>query len=230
MRQHETVQTVMTRDPVTVWLDTPFKDVVELMAERGISAVPVVDQAGVPVGVVSEADLLAKAEYQDQDRPPSRFAGPQRRHDWVKAQALTAAELMSRNLMTITPDTPLPVAARELANAGVRRLLVTGDGGRLVGILSRRDLLRPFLRDDEQILADVRGEILQWALWLRPSDVDVAVLDGVVTLTGTVERRSEAEIAVRLTHALPGVVAVQDRLEYSWDDEHAKLGTSNLLH
>lgn len=218
--RHETVQAVMTRDPVTVGLDTPFKDIAELLDERGISAVPVVDESGVPVGVVSEADLLAKAEFQDRDEPPSRFAGPQRRQEWLKAQALTAADLMSLRLVTVGPDTPLPVAARKLARTGVRRLLVIDDDGRLVGIMSRRDLLQPFLRDDEQILAEVREEVLQRALWLWPADVGVTVEDGVVTLSGTVERRSEAEIAVRLTRALPGVVAVQDRLEYSWDDRH----------
>jgi len=114
--------------------------------------------------------------------------------------------------------------------SGVRRLLVVDDNGRLIGILARRDMLRPYLRDDGQILDDVRHEILGRALWLQPTDLDVTVDDGVVTLAGTVEQRSQAEIAVRLTHALPGVVAVEDRLRYRFDDINAKLGTSNLLH
>src|SRR5215813_14260715 len=121
MRRNETVRAVMTCDPVAVGLNTPFKDIAELLAECAISAVPVVDDAGVPIGIVSEADLMAKAEFQDQPEPPSRFAGPQRRHDWEKAQALTAAELMSPRPLVISPDTPLPRAARELSRAGVRR-------------------------------------------------------------------------------------------------------------
>jgi CBS-domain-containing membrane protein len=185
---------------------------------------------GVPIGIVSEADLLAKAERQDQTEPPSQFASPRRRHDWEKAQALTAAELMSRRPLVTTADTPLPRAARELAQAGVRRLLVVDDSGRLIGILARRDMLRPYLRDDEQILADVRHEVLDHALWLQPTDLDVTVKEGVVTLAGTVAQRSHAEIAVRLTHALPGVVAVENQLKYRFDDINAKLGTSNLLH
>jgi len=229
MRRHEPVQTVMTRDLVTVGPGTPFKDIAELLAEHRVSAVPVVDDDGRAIGVVSEADLLAKAEYQDQNEPPSRFAGPRRRHEWEKAQAFTAAELMSPSPMSIGQDTPLPRAARELAGAGVRRLLVVDDDGRLVGIVSRRDLLRPYVRSDEEILADVRTDVLERALWLRPTDVAVTVDNGVVTLAGTIERRSEAEIAARLTHALPGVVAVENNLQYSWDDMSAKLRKNNLL-
>lgn len=230
MRRDATVRAVMTSDPVVVGLSTPFKDIAELLAECAISAVPVVDDTGVPIGMVSEADLLAKAEYQDQPEPPSRFASPRHRHEWEKAQALTAAELMSPSPLVIGPATPLPRAARELSRSGVRRLLVVDGSGRLIGILARRDMLRPYLRDDEQILTDVRHEVLDRALWLRPANLDVTVDDGVVTLAGTMEQRSQAEIAVRLTHALPGVVAVEDRLTYRFDDVVAKLPTSNLLH
>jgi CBS domain-containing protein len=231
MRGHETVRTVMTVNPVTVRQNTRFKDIARLMTEHGISAVPVVDELGAPVGVVSEADLLPKAECQDQDEP-GRFAGPQRRHEWDKAQARTAVELMSRRPLAIDADTSLPAAARKLAKSGVRRLLVVDDSGHLVGVVARRDLLRPFARADEEIAADVRSQALVGGLWLQPADVEVEVnvADGVVTLAGTLERRSEAEIAVRLTQALPGVVAVIDRLDYDWDDTQAKLDTSNLLH
>jgi CBS domain-containing protein len=220
----------MTRNPVTIGADTALKDIAELLAKHAISAVPVVNESGVPIGVVSEADLLAKAEYQDQDQPPGPLAAPRRRHEWDKAQALTATELMSPDPKLIGQDTALPDAARELVRADVRRLLVVDDGGRLVGVVARRDLLKPFLGDDEQILADVREQVLVRSLWLRPDDLAVTVDNGVVTLSGTVERRSEADIAVRLTHALPGVVAVEDHLRYDWDDTTAKLGTSNLLH
>ena len=230
MRRDETVQAVMTKDPVTVRPATPFKDIADLMAERAISAVPVVDDDGIPVGLVSEADLIAKVQYLDRDQPPSRFAGPRRRHEWAKAHALTAAELMTMPPMVIGPDAPLPLAARELVKAGVRRLLVVDDDGRLVGIVARRDLLRPFVRDDEEILADVRQDVLQRAMWLTSTDIGVTVDEGVVTLSGTLERRSQAEIAVRLTHALPGVVDVRDKLGYQLDDVDADLGTSNLLH
>jgi CBS domain-containing protein len=229
MRLHETVQAVMTRDVVAVDRDTAFKDIAELLAKHDISAVPVVDESGVPLGVVSEADLLAKTEHQDQDEP-GRFASPRRRHEWEKAEATAAADLMSPHPIVIGIDTPLSTAARTLTRAGVRRLLVVDDNGRLAGIVARRDLLTPFLRDDEQIVADVRKEVLVRALWLQPTDLDVTVTDGVVTLAGCVERRSEAEIAIRLTHALPGVVAVVNQLTYQWNDTHAPLGTSNVLH
>lgn len=225
MRQ-TTVATVMTTDPVTVTPDTAFKDIVAVLTGRAISAVPVVDDHGTPIGVVSEADLLVRTEHQ----PEATELGRLRRHRHHDECGRTAAELMTPNPLTIRPDASLPEAARILATAGVRRVLVVDDAGRLVGVVARRDLLSPFLLDDERIRAAVVDEVLWQALWLKPTRLTVEVDHGVVTLTGTVERRSEAELAVRLTDALPGVVAVSNQLHYTWNDIDGSLGTSNLLH
>jgi osmotically-inducible protein OsmY len=100
----------------------------------------------------------------------------------------------------------------------VRRLFVVGPDGKLVGVVARRDMLRVFLRSDEQIRADVASEVLDRELWAGQRAIQVEVADGVVTLTGQFERRSEAEIAARLTATRPGVVGVVDQLTYEWDD------------
>lgn len=225
MRQG-TVRTVMTADPATVRPDTPFKEIVQLLAERAVSAVPVVDDDGVPVGVVSEADLLVRTEKQGRAKLGwlSRWS----RHERLPGR--TAAELMTVQPLTIGPDETLPEAARVLSAAGVRRLLVVDGDGRLIGVVARRDLLRPFLLSDDRLRSQVREDVLWRALWLKPAEVRVEVDEGVVTLAGTVERRSEAELAARLADALPGVVAVQNQLAYTWDDVGGDLGTSNLLH
>jgi CBS domain-containing protein len=112
----------------------------------------------------------------------------------------------------------VPVAARKLATAGIRRLFVIDHGGRLVGVVSRRDLLRVFLRTDEQLRSEIISEVLTGSLWTESDAVQVAVDNGVVTLSGTVLRRSEADIVARLVQAQPGVVGVVDNLHYQVDD------------
>ncbi|CAL9505566.1 hypothetical protein SUDANB95_03502 [Actinosynnema sp. ALI-1.44] len=218
MREPE-IETVMTREVVTVRPATPFKEIVERLAAGSFSAVPVVDDDGRPVGVVSEADLLAKEEYRGGvEERPGVLAGRAPRRRWRQAHGVTARDLMTAPVRTTTPATRISDAAQQLASAGVRRLFVVDRDGKLVGVLSRRDLLSVFLRGDDEVEATVVRDVLGRALWLDPLAVTVEVADGVVTLRGHVERRSEADMAVRLTRALPGVVSVDPHLSYGWDD------------
>ncbi|MFD7660237.1 CBS domain-containing protein, partial [Actinosynnema sp. NPDC059797] len=196
-----------------------FKDIATTLTEGAFGAVPVVDDEGRPIGVVSEADLLPKEEYRGgTEDAPSVFAGRDARRRWRRSQGVTAADVMTSPVATTGPDEPASAAAHRLAEAGVRRLFVVDGDGRLVGVLSRRDLLRVFLRSDAELREQITREVVQRTLWLEPTAIEVDVVDGVVTLTGRVERRSEADIAVRVTRATPGVVDVVDRLTPSWDD------------
>ena len=213
-----TVESVMTTEVVTVSPGTPFKEIVELMITWSISAVPVVSGDGTPVGVVSEADVLAKEEYAGGTESERWFAGPKRREHQRKASGRTAADLMTAPVLTVTAEAPVAEAVRKLAQSKVRRLFVVGPDGRLVGVLSRRDMLRLYLRSDAQVRADIAADVLARVLWEDPKSVRVDVTDGVVTLTGRFERRSAAELAARLTATRPGVVGVEDRLTYAWDD------------
>lgn len=218
MREPDVVS-LMTREVVKVDGGTPFKEVVAILADGAFSAVPVVDTDGRPVGVVSEADLLPKEEYRGGTEPgPSVFARRDTRQRWRQAHGTTAADVMTTPVITIGPDEPASAAARKLAVEGVRRLFVVDADGRLVGVLSRRDLLKVFLRGDEELRRTIIRDVMQRTLWVKPTAVEVEVVDGVVTLRGTIERRSEADIARRLTQAMPGVVDVHDHLSYSWDD------------
>lgn len=143
------VGSVMTRTVVTARPDTTFKEVAELLADNGISAVPVVDDGGTPIGVVSEADLLVKQEYGGGSRPGSGlFAGRARKAAWRKAFGTTASDVMSKPVIMIDPGAPVSEAAEVLAEANVRRLFVVDRAGELVGVLARRDLLRSYPRDD----------------------------------------------------------------------------------
>jgi CBS domain-containing protein len=125
---------------------------------------------------------------------------------------------MTSPVRSITPDLSVSAAARELASAGLRRLFVVDSDGALVGVVSRRDLLKLFLRDDEELRTTIRDEIFGRVLWVDPGTVDVEVTDGVVDLHGQLERQSEVDIAGHLVRVLPGVVDVHNRLRCGWND------------
>ncbi len=193
-----TVRDVMTKAVVTAYKGASFKDLAKVMTDRGLSALPVVGEGHRVIGVVSAADLLAAATEEDR--------GGGRRG------ALTAGQLMSAPPITIGPDASIADAARTLYRHGVRRLPVVDDRAFLIGIVSRRDLVRVFTRGDDEIRADVREEIVDRLLRAGPETISVRVDQGVVTLIGHVAEPRLMSIAVRRTAAIDGVVAVIDRL------------------
>lgn len=151
------------------------------------------------------------------------------RRDRTKARAGTADQLMSAPARTIGPRQSVAEAARVMAAHHVERLPVVDDEGRLMGIVTRSDLLSVFRRPDERIRDEIIEEVLVRTLWLAPHTIDVEIRDGVATLTGTLRRRSEAAIAVRLTGRVDGVVSVIDHLGYQEDDSHLR-PTEQALH
>jgi len=217
-----TVADVMTTDVVSVTAPTPFKDIAEALITGGISAVPVVDDDRHVIGMVSEADLLRKEEFREQFygegyRPPlrARLRHPKGRQ---KAEGETAAELMTSPAITVSPEASAVEAARLMEAHAVKRLAVVDRDGRLAGVVSRRDLVKLFLRSDEEIAAEVRDDILDRALWVETSGVRVDVHQGGVTLSGSMQRRSEAAIAARMTARVNGVIDVVDKLTWDLDD------------
>lgn len=215
--QYSTVSDVMTPDVVTVRPDTPYKEITSLLSRRGISAVPVVDESGAPMGVVSEADLLRKQVERGEEsgEGAAPFGWP---HERLKARAENAAGLMTTPVATARPDWTVVQAAREMDRHHIKRLVVVDESDRVIGIVSRADLLRVFLRRDEEIRQEIRDEILTAILRLSGQEVQVQVHDGVVTLRGEVERRSTAQIAERLARSVDGVVSVRPMIDYAVDD------------
>ena len=219
-----TVADVMTHNVIRATPEPPFKQLEQLMAEHRISAVPVGDTEGVTVGVVSEADLLLKSEAVGGGRGWS----PGSRQRDSKAHAQTAGGLMSSPALTVAPDAPLAAAARLMRKGSVKRLPVV-EGGRLVGIVGRADVLKSYLRSDAEILADVVAGVIKGSMWLDPKTIHVEVDDGVVRLRGEVDRRSEVEILDRLTLAVEGVVGVESSVSFRFDDRHVKPPTEQRL-
>lgn len=215
--QHRSVHDVMTQEVVTARPDTPFKEIAALFHRNDVTAIPVVDDQGRPLGVVSEADLIRKEAVlpDPEGRSPGRWLAAQ---DRARAEAETAGGLMTSPAVTARAGWSVGEAARAMDKGKVKRLPVVDEVGRLVGIVSRSDLLQVFLRHDSAIREEINHDVLGQALWLAPGDVQVAVDEGVVTLTGRVPRRSLVQITEQLCRAVDGVVAVHQTLTWSEDD------------
>lgn len=213
-----TVADVMTRTVVSVNAFTPFKDIVRRMHEFRVSAVPVVDEDHKLLGLVSEGDLILK-EDPELEGDAHLFEGVRRRHDRSKAAGLLASEVMTAPAITIGPDASLGEAARLMHHRAVKRLpVVDPKDGTVLGIVSRPDLLKVFLREDAEIAHEIRDDVVRRTLWIDPDTIRVVVHDGVVTMDGQVERRSLIPVIERLVLSTEGVVAFENHLSYLTDD------------
>ncbi len=214
---HRKVAEVMTRDVVTAAENTGFKELAALMARHHVTAMPVLDSDGTVTGLVSEADLLPKQARQED---PTAKSLPWWRR-WLargRAAGVTAADLMTAPAVTIGPDQSVVAAARLMEVRKVKRLPVIGPDGHLVGIVSRCDLARVFLRPDSAIREEIVDDVFAQYLSTNPAMLHVTVTDGLVTLAGEVENKSMIPLAVRMSRSVDGVVDVTDELAFAVDD------------
>ncbi|MEV5986633.1 CBS domain-containing protein [Streptomyces sp. NPDC052051] len=221
------VSDVMTHTVAAIGRGASFKEIVRMMQDWKASALPVLEGEGRVVGVVSEADLLPKEGVRDGEpdliesgtagsgtddseasSESSPFARLHGHTPLAKADAVTAGDLMTAPAVTVRADATLAQAARTMARARVKRLPVVDDVGMLEGIVSRGDLLKVFLRGDEEIAEEVR-RVLGSYCPAPLSAVSVAVEDGVVTLGGHLEDTSLVPVVARLARAVEGVVDVE---------------------
>jgi CBS domain-containing protein len=207
----------MTRTVVVVDAFAPFKEIVRRMQEYRVSAIPVVDEDGLLLGIVSEGDLILK-EDPTLDGDAHRFESTRRRLDRSKAAGLIASELLTAPVITIEAEASLGEAARLMHRHRIKRLPVVDGDGRLAGIVSRADLLKVFLRDDAAIAKEIREDVLRRTLWIEPETVTVSVREGVVRLEGQLERRSLLPVLERLVLSTEGVVAIEAALSWIHDD------------
>jgi CBS domain-containing protein len=215
---HSLVKDLMTTPVVTVGPATPFKEIVARLAQHRVSAVPVVDDRGLVLGIVSEADLLLKEEFPQPDRDLPVFWAKRRHLEREKAAASVARDLMTVAVKSISPDATVGEAARRMHTARVKRLPVIDKGGRLLGIVSRADLLKVFDRPDQDIRREIMEDVIVGEFMMDPDRFFLHVDDGVVGLQGQVERRSLLPYLVRAVHGVEGVVRVENRLAWDLDD------------
>ena len=212
---------LMTRDVRTAGVSTPLREVARVLVEHRISGLPIVEGERV-VGVVSEADILLK-EQGDQPRRSGLLGalallGADRDEIEAKLNASTAGEAMSSPAVTITEDRPVAEAAAAMMNGGINRLPVVDAAGRLAGIVTRADLVRAFVRSDEEIAREIREDVILHTLWIAPEHVGVTVTDGNVRLTGQVEGESDARVLPEFVRRVPGVITVTSDLSWQGDD------------
>jgi CBS-domain-containing membrane protein len=187
---------------------------VELLRTKGVSALPVVEGDYV-LGIVSEHDLLLKEE--------GRGAGNHlRRRELNQARGRTAGEVMHSPALCVGLGASPAEAARLMHKRSVKRLPVVDATGRLVGIVSRSDLLKTYQRSDESIQREIRFDVLEKEMWIDNTAMEVEVKDGIVALSGKLETKSLADLATRLVGSVQGVVGVDSRLAFRFDDTHVK--------
>ena len=228
-RGQTTVAEVMTTAVVSVPPHAPVPKVASTLSVAAVRAVPVLGDEGELLGVISEADLMAAIAATEPVE--HRWWRPRHVHRGVpvaRPGARTAGELMSAVLVTIDPDATVAAAARLMREQGVNWLPVVADS-RLVGVLGRSDLLAVFFRSDAAIRTVIVEDVLVGALATDPNRVAVDVVDGVVTLTGELDTRIDAEVAVALTSRTEGVVDVVDRLSWQVQDRPDTIPVRSLL-
>jgi CBS domain-containing protein len=213
------VRDVMTRSVITVPPEMSLREVARLLTEHQISGVPVVDASGAILGVVSEADLLVKQLSRPvSHRPLDWIIGERHDPDELRRHAATtAAESMTSPAVSIDADRPLREAAAVMVDRSVNRLPVISDG-RLVGIVTRADLVRAYLRLDQEIVHAITDEVIRRTMWLDPGAFAIEVHDGIVGIEGAVDRRSTARILEKLIGLVDGVAHVEAHLTWELDD------------
>jgi len=206
------VKDVMTTPVVAVKPTASFRELAAMLRRHRISALPVVDDDTRLIGIVSEADMLAKeALYGSHD---GGIADRLPHREREKADGVIAGDLMTSQTVTVTPDDTVEQAARLMYHLRVKRLPVIDPGGHLVGIVSRSDMLAVYERPDEHILAEITDDVLGRQLLTDPALFTVTVLDGIVTLQGSPETATLGRALAEKVRGVLGVVALHDELTY----------------
>ncbi len=222
------VEDMMTREVWTVRSETPLKEAAEILARQRVSGLPVIDADNRVVGVLSEGDILFKERGKTEEKGFLASLLELGLPDVdSKLAARTAGEAMTAPAVTIGPKRPLAEAANKMIENGVNRLPVVDQDGKLLGIVTRADLVRAFVRSDDEILHDIREDVIQRTLWIAPETIEVSVQNGEVQLSGTVETKTDAELIPTFVQRVPGVVSVISKLR--WHEENERSRGSRLL-
>jgi CBS domain-containing protein len=213
---------IMTHPVITARTDARVKDLVALMITHHISGIPILTPAGELVGIVTEGDLLYK-ELEPRPTGPTGIVArlplrsvAEAMERARKAEGLRADEIMTSPVIAVTEATPVREIAQLMVRHRINRVPVVR-AGKVVGIVSRNDILKAFTRSDDELKTAIRESLLH-DLWIDITRVTVEVKDGIVYLEGVVDRRSEKELAEKWAAMADGVVGVESRLTYEVDD------------
>ena len=205
-----TVKDVMTTQVVAVRSGATFKEMAAALRQYRVSAFPVIDEHEKVIGIVSEADLLAKEALTD----PGVLTGVLDHRDVLKAEGLTAGDLMTPRAVTVRPEDSVEHAAQLMHFLKFKRMPVVDADGGLVGLVSRADVLAVYDRPDDDIREEITGNVIVRGFGKGPRQFAVTVQAGVVTVQGSPETAALGHDIVRKIRHVPGVVAVHDQLGY----------------
>lgn len=208
---------LMTTDVITIGPDASLKEAARRMVEAEVSGLPVTDESGAVVGVITEADFVAS----EADRRAPRRAGLLRH--WLRnvettPEAKTVSDVMTAEVTTLGPEADHAEAARTMQKAGVKRIPIVDGEGKLKGIVSRGDILRTFTRPDSDIIDEITDHVMREVLWIDPKLVRVLCVEGNVTMSGQLETRSDTQLLVELTSRIDGVASVDNQLSWAYDN------------
>jgi CBS domain-containing protein len=212
---NSTVKDVMSTHVIAARQSAPYKELAAMLRNQRVSAFPVVDDDNKVIGVVSESDLLAKEALEGT--VPTTLQSMTRQRVQSQVNGVTAADLMTKPVVTIGPDEPVTHAARLMYNQRVKRLPVISDDGTLIGIVTRSDVLSVYGRPDADIQREVAQDLIQGTYRSDPGRFTVTVKDGIVTIAGTPETTAVGHDIISAVRHMEGVVAVRDRLSYPSD-------------
>lgn len=213
---------LMTTSVITIGPEAPLKEAARRMIEAGVSGLVVTDDDGALVGVITEADFV-KTESDRRARKRARLLRWFTADDEMPSEGRTVGDVMTSHVITLPPDADHAEAARVMRNVGIKRIPVVDDDRRLLGLVSRSDILRAFARPDAEILGEITDHIMREVLWIEPRKARVSCEDGNVTLAGQLETRSDAQLLVELTRRIDGVVSVKDNLTWEIDNTKEKM-------
>ena len=214
------IRSVMATAVVTVTPETTLKDAAAKLVRFGISGMPVIDDAKHVLGVLSEADILAKEAGAAPREGMLTWLLDGGGISRARLEARTVEEAMTAPALTIGPERTVREAAARMLDDGINRLPVV-ENGLLVGIVTRADLVRAFARSDEEIRREIEAEVVRQTLWLDPSSFTVDVRDGIVTLAGVLDSEADIELLREFVRRVPGVVSVRSELR-THDEARAK--------
>jgi CBS domain-containing protein len=210
----------MTTTVITIGPEASLKEAARRMVEAGISGLPVTDESGALIGMITEADFV-KSESGRRAAKRARLLRWLTSQDEVPDHRLAVSDVMTTEVVTLGPDADHAEAARVMRKAGIKRIPVLDGSGKLVGLVSRSDILRAFVRSDRDITEEIADHVMVEVLWIDPRDVEVVCEDGNVAFTGRLPTRSDAQLLVDLTRRLDGVASVKDGL--TWKVDNTKL-------
>jgi len=205
---------IMTIDVITTTPSTYLKEAARTMVGSGVSGLPVIDESGALVGIITEADFLER----EADRSQRRLLSAMIEEGGPIVDAETVGEVMTRDPVIIFPEASVTEAARVMAHHHVKRLPVVDSSGALVGIISRADVVAVFTRPDDVIEDEIREDIINRVLLLETDSLDVEVANGVVTISGTAPTATDARLLEALIRRIDGVVRLESRVAYDVND------------